>query len=82
MYLDPDVLRALRVAAARRGVKDSELVEGALREHLGIGAWERIWAETAKLDLSDEDALELAVKLQHEARVERRGARGSRAAGE
>lgn len=70
LYLDPDVLQQLRVAAARRGVKDSELVEEAVKEHIGIAAWERVWAETAKWELSEEEAMELALEVTHEVRAE------------
>jgi len=70
LYLDPVVLRRLRVAAARKGMKDSELVEEAVKEYIGQAALERIWAETAKWGLSDDEALELAVRLQHELRGE------------
>jgi hypothetical protein len=59
VYLDPDVLRATRVLAARTGRKDSEVVEEALRRYLAIGVLERIWSHSPS-DLTDEDALELA----------------------
>ena len=71
VYLDSDVARALRVAAARRGVKDSEVVEEALRERLGMAALDRL-AASATLDW--EEALELAVRVQHETRRKRRKA--------
>lgn len=75
VYLTPDVARALRVAAARRGIKDSEVVEEALRDKLLFTAFERSWARNS--DLTPEQAMELAVQVQHEARRERR--RGARA---
>jgi hypothetical protein len=68
LYLDPDVLRSLRVAAARRGVKDSDLVEEAVKEHVGLAAWERMWAETAKLGLTEDEALAIALEAQHTGR--------------
>jgi hypothetical protein len=76
IYLDPEVARALRVAAARRGIKDSEVVEEALRDKLLFTAFERSWARNS--DLTAEEAMELAVQVQHEVRRERR--RGTRAA--
>ncbi len=66
VYLTPEVARALRVAAARRGVKDSDVVEEALREHIGFAALERSAARN--LDLSEDEALELAVREQHAGR--------------
>lgn len=69
VYLEPDVARVLRVAAARRGIKDSELVQEALRERLGIAALERAQA-TATMEWNE--ALELAVREQHAARRNRR----------
>lgn len=72
IYLDPDVLRQLRVAAARRGLKDSELVEEAIKEYIGINLLERIWARAAENPLTEEEAMELAVKVTHEVRAEMR----------
>ena len=68
LYLDPVVLRRMRVAAAREGIRDSELVERAVKEHIGMSAWERIWAETEQLGLSDEEAMQLALEAQHTGR--------------
>ncbi len=71
VYLDPEVAQALRVSAARRKMKESELVEESLREWLGITALERLEAE-ATLDW--EEGLELAVRVQHESREKRHAA--------
>lgn len=72
IYLDPQVARAMRVAAARRGVRDSEVVEQALRSTLLTGILERAWA--GGTGLSEEEAMELAVREQHASRKERRQA--------
>jgi len=69
VYLAPEVARAMRVAAARRGIKDSEVVEEALRDKLLFTALDRA-AETSTLDW--EEALELAVREQHAVRREQR----------
>jgi hypothetical protein len=69
VYLAPDVLRATRVHAARTGKRDSDVVEDALREYLGIGLLERIWE---KADLSEEEALRIAYDELHAMRAERR----------
>lgn len=54
------------MSAARRGVKDSEVVGEALREYLGLAALER--SAELNLDLTEDEALELAVREQHAAR--------------
>jgi hypothetical protein len=68
--LDEDVLRAARVAAARAGRRDSELVEEALRSYLSLGVLEEIWRNRPPdaPDLTDEEALRLAREEQHAAR--------------
>jgi hypothetical protein len=68
--LDADVLRATRVAAARAGRRDSEIVEEALRSYLAIGVLEEIWRSrpTGAPELSDDEALRLARSEQHAAR--------------
>jgi hypothetical protein len=69
--LDPGVLRAARVAAARAGRRDSELVEDALRHYLSIGVLDEIWRArpAGAPELSDEEALRLARDEQHAARA-------------
>lgn len=63
--LDEGVLRAVRVKAARTGVRDSEVIEAALRRDLGLELVERIWSDAG---LCEQEALDLAVEAQHEAR--------------
>jgi metal-responsive CopG/Arc/MetJ family transcriptional regulator len=63
--LDERVLRALRAQAARTGRRESEVVEEALRGHLGLDLLNRIWENA---DLGDNEALVLAVEAQHETR--------------
>jgi Ribbon-helix-helix protein, copG family len=63
--LDERVLRAVRIKAARTGRRDSDVIEEALRRELGLELLDRIW-ETA--DLDEEEAMQLAVEAQHEAR--------------
>jgi hypothetical protein len=71
VYLDPDVLRATRVQAARTGKRDSDVVEEALREYLGLALLDRIHA---KSDLNEDAAMQLAYEELHAMRNERRGA--------
>jgi hypothetical protein len=69
VYLDPDVARAAKVRAARLDKRHSEVVEDALRAHLGIAALD----EAQHLSTLDEDqALELANAELHAASCERR----------
>jgi hypothetical protein len=63
--LDEQVLRAVRIKAARTGRRDSEVIEEALRRDLGLDVLERIW-ESA--DLDEDEAMRLAVEEQHKAR--------------
>lgn len=69
VYLSPEVARSMRVSAARRGIKDSDLVEEALRDKLLSGVLERSWARND--DLSEDEAMELALQAQREVREER-----------
>ena len=63
--LDEHILRAVRVTAARTGRRDSDVIEEALRRHLGFDLLERIWENA---DLDEDAALALAVEAQHETR--------------
>ncbi|TMK73291.1 MAG: ribbon-helix-helix protein, CopG family [Actinobacteria bacterium] len=63
--LDERVLRAVRVKAARSGRRNSDVIEEALRRDLGIDLLERAWKSA---ELGDDQALEVAVDVQHEAR--------------
>jgi len=66
--LDEDVLRAVKVKAARTGKRDSEVIEEALRKDLGFDLLERLWA---KADLDEGEAMELALEAQRWAREQR-----------
>jgi len=72
-YLDPEIVRMMRVRAARMGVRDSAVVEDALREHFS-GALERLAREFE--GLSEDEAEQLAYQELEAARASRqRGAR-------
>jgi hypothetical protein len=71
VYLDPEVLRATRVRAARTGKRDSDVVEEALREYLGLRVIDEI---RAKADLDEDEAMKLAYEELHAMRRERREA--------
>lgn len=67
LTIDEEVLRAVKVRAARTGKGDSEVIEEALRRELGLDLLDRIWAGS---DLSEEEAR--AVEAQHTTRRRRR----------
>jgi hypothetical protein len=53
VYVDEDVLRSARVFAARKDLKDSEVIERALRQFLGMDLLERIWSDNTDLDADE-----------------------------
>lgn len=65
LTIDPDVLRAVKVRAARLGKGDSDVIEEALRRDLGLDLLDRLWAANA---MDEESALALAVEAQHQTR--------------
>ncbi len=68
IYLDPEVLRATRIRAARTGKRDSDVVEEALREHLGLAVVDRL---RSRFDLDEEHAMRLANEEVHAMRRDR-----------
>ncbi|MGH2468156.1 MAG: ribbon-helix-helix protein, CopG family [Candidatus Limnocylindrales bacterium] len=68
LTVDADVLRAVKVRAARTGKGDSEVIEEALRRDLGFDLLERLWARN---DLDEDEAMALALEAQHAARAGR-----------
>jgi hypothetical protein len=69
LTIDEDVLRAVKVRAARSVKGDSQVIEDALRRDLGLDLLERLWA---KNQLPEEEAGRLAVEAQHATRRRRR----------
>ncbi len=65
VYLDPNVLRATRIRAARTGKRDPDVVEEALREYLGLAVIDRVRAHS---ELSADEAMALANEEVHAAR--------------
>ena len=53
LTIDEDVLRWVKVRAARTGKGDSAVIEEALRRELGLDALDSLWARN---DLTDDDA--------------------------
>lgn len=67
--LDAEVLRAVKVRAARTGKGDSEVIEESLRQYLGLDLLGRLWSQN---DLTEAEANSLAVEAQHKTRPRRR----------
>ena len=65
LTIDPDVLRAVKIRAARSGKGDSDVIEEALRRDLGLDLLDHLWAAN---DLGEADATTLAVEAQHRTR--------------
>jgi len=70
--IDEGLMREVRVRAARTGRRDSEVLEAALRE--GLGIIDRIRAKT---NLGEAAAYQLAREAVKEARRERRSGRSA-----
>jgi plasmid stability protein len=66
LSIDEALMRQVRIRAARSGKSQSEVLEAALRE--GLGVVERI---RAKAGLSEDEALKLASEVVHEVRGQR-----------
>jgi hypothetical protein len=69
LTLDEEVMRLVKVRAARQGKGDSEVIEESLRRDLGLDLLERIWS---KNQMTEEQAMRLAVEAQHSSRSRRR----------
>ena len=65
LTIDADVMRAVRVKAARSGKGDSEVIEEALRRDLGLDLLGRLWS---KATLTETEAMDLAIEAQHRTR--------------
>lgn len=69
LTVDEEVLRAVKVRAARSGKGDSAVIEEALRRDLGLDLLERLWERNR---LEEQEATALAVEAQHATRRGRR----------
>ena len=72
LTIDEDLLRAVKVRAARTGKGDSEVIEQAVRRHLGLDLLERLWATN---DMDEDEAMALALEAQAADRRRSRPAR-------
>ena len=75
LTIDEDVLKWVKIRAARTGASDSAVIEESLRRDLKLDVLDKLWANAT---MSEAKASELAVEAQHAARPRRRspGARG------
>jgi hypothetical protein len=65
LTIDEDVLRWVKVRAARTGKGDSQVIEESLRRDLGLDLLEQLWDRNR---LGEEEATDLAVEAQHATR--------------
>ena len=63
--LDEDLLRAVRIRAARSGKDADAVIEEALRRDLALEMIERLWRPN---DISDSEAQALAAEVRHATR--------------
>jgi hypothetical protein len=63
VYVEDDLLRAMRVTAARAGKRDDHIVEDALRAYFGFELLERV---SARSTITGEEALALAHQELHQ----------------
>lgn len=74
LTVDEDVLRAVRIKAARTGKRDSEVIEESLRRDLRLDRLDEIWARVNPAP--EVEGMELAVSEVHAMREEQRAAGG------
>lgn len=72
LTIEEELLRSVKVRAARTGKRDGEVIEEAVKSHLGLDVLERAWAAN---DMDEDEAMELALEAQREVRQERRAKR-------
>lgn len=71
VYLDDEVLRAAKVYAARKDLRDTDVIESALREYLGLELFDKVWSRNT--DLDPDEAMRVAYDELAAARAQRRG---------
>jgi hypothetical protein len=66
--IDEEVLRAVKIKAARTGKGESQVIEEALRRDLGLELLDQLWEGQI---LSESEAMDLALEAQKAARRSR-----------
>jgi hypothetical protein len=69
LTIDEDVLKWVKIRAARTGASDSAVIEESLRRDLKLDVLDELWANAT---MSEVKASELAVEAQHATRPRRR----------
>jgi hypothetical protein len=72
LTIDEDVLKWVKIRAARTGVSDSAVIEASLRRDLKLDVLDELWSTAA---MSEAKASELAIEAQHATRPRRPGSR-------
>ena len=65
LTIDEDVLRAVKVRAARTGKGESQVIEEAVRRDLGLDLLDRLWARN---DMTEDEAMTVATEAQQATR--------------
>lgn len=65
LTIDEDVLRQVKIRAARSGQGDSAVIEASLRRDLGLDLLDHLWERN---DLPAAEATSLALEAQHRTR--------------
>ena len=65
LTIDEDVLRWVKIRAARTGKPDSAVIEDSLRRDLKLDLLDELWSRN---DLPEHEATPLAVEAQHRTR--------------
>jgi len=68
LTIDEEVLRWVKIRAARTGRGDSAVIEQAIRRDLGLELLDRLWERN---DDPEDEATALAVEAQHRTRPRR-----------
>jgi len=63
--IEDEVLRGVKVRAARTGKSESQVTEEALRRDFGLDLLDQIWAHGT---MNEDEAMALAVEAQHRSR--------------
>ena len=66
LTIDDDVLRAVKMRAARTGKGDSEVIEDTLRRGLGLDLLDQLWSRGG--GIPEDEAMDLALEAQRVAR--------------
>ena len=61
LTISAEVLKAVKIRAARTGKREGEVIEAALRRELGMDIFERLWERS---ELSEDEAMDLALEAQ------------------